>query len=131
MDLPEAIRQGAKLTKPYAGTYFLSRNEEVERSCALGAIVVAMRGMRILEAQNYLGPQMKSDFPELDVIVKMPTTPLNPISAQVNEEAVRGGHRLDTAIWILNDEHGWSREQIADWIEQEVLTGKAVVRSDV
>ena len=100
MKLSEAIRLGSMLKPQGFGTF---RDEE--GTCALGAALDACGALE----EHQLGRMVRlhSLFPLLNDI--------NGLSCPVCED-VGEGHDENT-IPHLNDEHRWTREQIADWIQ--------------
>jgi hypothetical protein len=103
MKLSEAIRLGAMLSEP-------ARNGRMNgnRRCALAAASDAA-GIPPVMVPG-VGPCVSHDdlvkrFPILSVVVHTPF-----------RSWWSTGALLD-AIWLLNDFHRWSREQIADWVE--------------
>jgi hypothetical protein len=97
MSLPDAIREGSKRRPQTRGSLFGS-----EGSCALGA---ALEGAGLND--HDMG-KLVSLYPEL-ILAKDIACP--------QCEVPLGG--LDMVIIHLNDDEGWSREKIADWIEYE------------
>jgi hypothetical protein len=95
MKLSEAIRLGAML-KPQ-GFGLGSGNPRAEATCALGAAY---------EAARVTGswPSLLLVFPQLKHIEELAC----PVCRD----------KQDGLIAHLNDDHRWSREQIADWVEQ-------------
>ena len=93
MKLSEAIRLGAMLKPQGTGSTF------GDKTCALGAALEAV------------GCTDKNSgwFPVYDIF---------PI-ARVSVQRPIDGERmlLGTACWSTNDKYGWTREQIADWVE--------------
>jgi hypothetical protein len=105
--LAEAIRLGAMLGPQVRGTFFRKRNGEVQ-TCALGA------------AADALGAEKPGLFPSLQM------WPI--LSSLVAEEEMPGELRAGSVhfadqtlmgtIMHLNDVEGWTRTEIADWVEQ-------------
>lgn len=95
----EAIREGAKLRPQAIGYYF-----SLGRSCALGAVL-----------EISYGNTKHRDFVELN----------RAYPYMVKEEHVcpeskcAGNHTLLGLVLHLNDDHQWTREVIADWLETE------------
>lgn len=99
----EAIREGAKLG-PQAFR-FLSLNGA---NCAIGAGLRAM-GLSLIHGCAVLGSEPAvTAFPYLDeAFVTCPV------------DALCGLKSLFFTVMDLNDNHHWTREQIADWLESE------------
>jgi hypothetical protein len=99
------------------------------RSCAVGAGVEAL-GLpfnEMMTPREYLNAFHFADqaFPYLNTRVNCPVSPSE------------GRQSLLNMIWHLNDDHQWTREQIADWLESEeeklgyvTLTESVEVRSE-
>lgn len=103
MRLSEAIREGAKL-RPQAFGYYVDSSG----SCSIGAAAEGIAGYNpsgqvcaILSAAGHW-PTLKapSHCPEKDCEIR----------PDANVEAV---------CLHLNDDHRWSRERIAEWLEQQ------------
>lgn len=93
LKLSEAIRLGATLKPQGFGSYFSGG-----KSCALGAALDAV-GRAEMEEDD-IWPELLSHIDTVEC----------PVCARL-----RDGHRI---IPHLNDDHQWTREQIADWVEQ-------------
>ena len=101
----EAIREGAKLRPQGRRFYFPQWGE---RSCAFGA------GMEAVFGNQHESPnEIELLYPYLSKI-SLPSK--NPVCPDCKE--VQSGC-LMTVIFHLNDDHLWTREQIADWLESE------------
>lgn len=96
MKLSEAIRLGAMIRPQGSGVYF-----SLGRSCALGAAFEACGATAYDEGFATSGDYLFS-------ILRM----WAPCPACVYDH-----HRLGFVVTHLNDHHGWTREQIADWVE--------------
>ena len=103
MKLSEAIRLGAMM-KPKGDGHF----EQAGRTCALGA---AMDAVGLLDAASDIALNIRDvygkHFPVLRSLVRHPDSRMGVVQ-----------WRLDAVIVDLNDDCGWTREQIADWVEQ-------------
>lgn len=103
----EAIREGAKLRPQAFGRLFTA-----QKSCALGAGVESLFGGLPPSAERYnCLHEMLRVYPYLIGV-----------DADCPRESLgcgHVGHPIHSQISHLNDEHGWSREQIADWLETE------------
>ena len=100
MKLSEAIRLGAMLA-PQGRTRLLSADGS---TCALGAALAAVGQLASVgnDPQGY--DTIKAVWPWLGHQQAMFPSGMT--------GRVLGG------IWQLNDTHGWTREQIADWVAQ-------------
>lgn len=125
MKLSEAIREGAKLRpqlrRPNEGDYGFSANREIS-SCAMGAAFEAAGLVKVFDAGN--------DWPDQETAKDVNVFHIWPVLYRQleDEELVKLGLRwccavirfdpmLSEVITHLNDYHGWTREQIADWVE--------------
>lgn len=98
MRLSEAIRLGAMLRPQGIGTLNSSG------SCALGAAGEAI-GAKCPQAMCGILPLLVARWPRL--MSQMVTLPC----------ACRFDFPFGSAVLHLNDNHRWTREQIADWVE--------------
>jgi hypothetical protein len=119
MRLSDAIREGAKKRPQATGELFrlttiVSEKTGEERrvmgSCALGAAYEAVKGLPRRERRSDLSARhvqkAVNEGLDLSALVIVP------------RESYRGGKEtLENTIVILNDEYGWSREDIADWLD--------------
>jgi hypothetical protein len=119
MLLSDAIRKGCEVTRPYKGMMFdvddAPRLRQIGAACALGAVSVALRGLAPA-AHEGISPNTLAqvDYPCLNESVRVPDT------AEFTEWLLYGPGDtapLRQAIWSLNDYAGWSREAIAEWID--------------
>lgn len=99
LKLSEAIRLGAML-KPQ-GTLWL---EYAGKTCALGAALDAVGELP--------QPMPERQQPLYDLLYKR-----WPILSAVAEGQEQSGVCVGQAIATLNDGEGWTREQIAEWVE--------------
>jgi hypothetical protein len=109
MKLSEAMRKGIEMTLPLKGELIeWAEDREDLYACALGAAFVGFYGAFEPKALGCICALFKEDFPISRVSVTFP-------------ERTKLGFLVDctlsTAITILNDDKGWSRERIADWVE--------------
>lgn len=110
MKLSEAIRLGAML-RPQAFGDFVKRYPDsksgllVSATCALGAACEAA-GISI------------DAFDSLTISQEMEMFPLHAKSVHFPCQC-RGFLRLRAAVAHLNDHHRWTRERIADWVEEQ------------
>jgi uncharacterized C2H2 Zn-finger protein len=105
MLLSEAIRLGAMLRQQARVTAF----DEVKGTCAMGA---ALEAVGALDAAN-LPTQW-------DVVLKTASCRCPDCDEIFRARWVKGGvHGATTrVIWHINDDHLWTRERIADWVER-------------
>ena len=106
----EAIREGAKL-RPQAGQLFKRLPSGEVGSCAIGAGYEAITGDVDLRRSTSIYSAIVKLYPYID-------------TDEVFECHVRGCEEpalfgLSEMILHLNDDHLWTREQIADWLESE------------
>ena len=105
MRLSEAIRLGAMLKPQTTGGYV----RDGGGTCALTAAAEAV-GLR---HAPFLDGVLQVDYPSLARVFPVLNARVGwfPVTTDMQPDDVR------TAIWDLNDAHGWTREQIADWVE--------------
>lgn len=113
-ELAKAIRLGAARRPQCFGSYF----DERGGSCALGAAYDGMYEMprEAREPGEVVPRNLERLFHCLEDVVKR-----CPETAVESAPATETGHcrkRLPLGAMIvhLNDDHGWSREQIAEWL---------------
>lgn len=101
MKLSAVIREGAKLHPQCFGSNFEYWEGHVTGSCAFGAAYAAL----FPEAPN------DAEIPDLEEALNtnLYVERENPETSEMDE--------LFNIITDLNDQHRWSREQIADWLE--------------
>jgi len=87
LDLPTAIREGSKLRKQGFGAYF----DDEGGSCVFGAAIEA-------ESGEIRAGVLFDVWPEL-------------------RREIDGANTLFGAMLFLNDLAGWTREEIADWVD--------------
>jgi hypothetical protein len=98
--LSEAMRLGSML-RPQVSGGFMDQG-----SCALGAISDAVGIAAVAGDRPYVNYcALRKALPMLDSVVATPEC-----------DGVRQ-RELYEAIYVLNDIHQWTREQIADWVE--------------
>lgn len=119
MKLSEAIRLGAMMTKQCYGPYSEDRSVFVTRlmgqvigervacaTCAMGGALLAVgQEDRLRRCTDDVHPE--EVFPVLSVCAPSPAYHTRPV----------GDGSVFSVIVDLNDEHQWSRERIADWVE--------------
>jgi hypothetical protein len=117
-ELARAIRLGAARRPQCFGSYF----DERGGSCALGAAYDGMYEMpRQARARGEMVPRnLERLFHCLEDIVKQcPASPAADAAGGLSAEggvACRKRLPLGAMIVHLNDDHGWTREQIAEWL---------------
>jgi hypothetical protein len=103
MKLSEAIRLGAMLKPQTVGSY-----SDETGSCALGAALDAIGALT-------------EDVEDMESSVMDPwLASLWPVAARrvaCPAEGCYHQQRLDDTVIDLNDDHGWTREEIAAWVE--------------
>ncbi len=102
MRLSEAIRLGATM-KPQAFT-----QHSIGGSCALKAAADAMSLTSAVTCIPYA--ELEEVFPVLSLAVACPLCPVR------NDARLSNAYMMDT-VWHLNDQHFWTRESIADFVE--------------
>jgi len=115
MQLSEAMRLGAMLRPqarggPFQSSIHVSKDGEWSRvvaSCALGAAHEALGG----------GTQSLSYTPLKHFDALLTRRVLQPCTCyDAPGSAIMPTGRIDATVMHLNDHHGWTREQIADWL---------------
>jgi hypothetical protein len=111
MKLSEAIRLGAMLKPQTSGVFY-----RAGKTCANGAALDAIGALDIA-ANPYCGSRnerLKAEFPLVRTLI-----PRCPVCFYTS--------LLEWVIVHLNDDHRWTREQIADW----VATVESAISRDV
>jgi hypothetical protein len=132
-ELARAIRLGAARRPQCFGSYF----DERGGSCALGAAYDGMYELprQAREAGEIVPRHLERLFHCLDDVVKRCPEPALPAGAGVRADSEAAGapcrKRLPLGAMIvhLNDDHGWTREQIAEWLSNGAPGAKAGARS--
>lgn len=119
--LSEAIRAGAAIRPQGFDDLFLKTADGRLGSCALGAGYEAMFGSPCANTQaNY--DKVDAAFPYL-----LETFPGCPLGDDCESE-IEPTYDLSDLVVHLNDQHEWTRERIADWLEiQEEKLGFVLV----
>lgn len=118
--LDEMIREGGQLaTEQYRGSYVDLRDPSPQamRCCAIGtAILYAADREADIPACDWYTRNINMGYKcTLDIVEDLTGLRLGYLMA---EDPVIGDlYSLDEIIARLNDEHNWSFEEIADWIE--------------
>lgn len=107
MKLSAAIRAGSQLTEQVKVVYLQEDPEtgKICGACAMGAAWVGLHGVE-KRGIPYVSAELTSHWPEIAQARHPHPVTGNPVS-------------LYYSIVTLNDDHGWTREQIADWLEKE------------
>lgn len=134
ISLSEAIRLGAAITKPGKGRLMSSDERE---ACALGGAVIAVPGLfreATEEELEWVRTNPEFYHPERGVglhagRVLVPATAelvtLVVMVCRCPARRVDGGDhcshvdQLYRMVPHLNDDHGWTKDQIADWVERK------------
>ena len=103
MDLPEAIRLGCTMSKPNKTTLQEFRYGEIY-ACALGAAALAV-GIHCYDVDD-------DETDAYDALFAM--------WPELNSELERSGLELIDRIAHKNDGLSWTRERIADWVEEQL-----------
>lgn len=106
----EAIREGAKL-RPQATQLFNELPSGVVGSCAYGAGYEALTGEIDLYRSEQIYEYVATAYPYMEM-VQPSDCPLH----DCDEAPMEG---LSEVVLHLNDDHEWTREAIADWLERE------------
>ena len=105
MKLSEAMRKGCEVTGPIRGSVFHLKIDGGLDACALGAVYVGYLGKEgVMSAE--------ADF----CLANLFASGEEPLVVSPMNEHDRD--RLGIIITALNDHHWWSREEIADWLEE-------------
>ena len=112
--LSEAIRLGAMLRPQGRGIE--SADPRREATCALGAAAMAA-GLPIQSGGRVLTVRGEAGF-TTEPCVKVPAEWVSLMTLEVNCPSCGFWHEhLAGAVAHLNDDHEWTRELIADWVE--------------
>jgi hypothetical protein len=103
MKLSTAIREGAKLRPQAFGVFFDFKSPDYIEPCASCAMGAAFEATTNYICSDLRLSHLEAFYPELKI-------------EKVWDKSIGNlwGH-----ITLLNDERRWTREQIADWLEQE------------
>jgi hypothetical protein len=104
--LSQLMREGAKL-RPQVKQFYFWHDEltgECTGSCAIGAVFEALNPE--IDRRRFYGWQDLLDYLGWDAA-----------DQEVIHPVTGGGRRLNVAIFSLNDDYSWSREDIANWLE--------------
>jgi hypothetical protein len=120
--LSEAIRAGAKLTRPNKSSWFGEKPEGVISACALGAACYSVGGEKALSIQDF--DDAAQYFPEIHARIRVDAQ-LVPEMAVIaaacglpgDEEFINQERTLGSLIVALNDMAFTRRERIADIVE--------------
>jgi hypothetical protein len=109
MKLSEAIRAGASVTQPLIERYFIERAQthEITHACALIAAYVGVEG--VIRKFTSIEDWLTQAWPELNRDYQ------HPIKKDMPAQDLFG------IVLNLSDTQGWTREQVADWLEEQGL----------
>lgn len=113
MKLSEAMKAGIPLTEPITGQYekYDPDTGKICGTCALGAAWVGLHGVDLdPNKTGGVGWDLAKQWPEI-----------NDVFDRVHPITQATGQSIYKIVIDLNDKHGWSREQVADWLEKEGL----------
>lgn len=105
MKLSQAIRNGAKL-RPQARLAFFYAG----KSCALGAAYEGYYGSTNTSMEE-VADCLSRRFPVLRLLLNKSQVP------SCIEGDGKDQYLLNNVVTTLNDYKGWTREQVADWVE--------------
>jgi hypothetical protein len=111
MKLSEAIRAGAKIRPQCHGGLFQIDGGEI-KSCALGAALEGAGLYTPSEEEILASTTLLNKWSELGGGDYLCPSPRHP--SEDTEE-----FHLEILIEHLNDVHRWTRERIADWLEEK------------
>lgn len=106
--LSDAIREGLKL-RPQAQRLFVKGFDGVIRSCALGAAYEALTGETPLGGMDDWDAYKTVEIAFPYICIGHVPCPVNHCGCDESVEAL---------TMHLNDDHQWTREQIADFVER-------------
>lgn len=124
--LSEAIREGAKLRPQSAGSnlgdYSFNERREI-CSCAMGAAYEAVGLVRPVDQGKPWPNEIRKQnvdhifslWPVLNEVVELPVEVCKFCYLFIGQGETDA--KLFKVITHVNDYHGWTREQIADWVE--------------
>jgi hypothetical protein len=101
MELSKAIREGAKLRPQAFGAYVCG-----DATCVEGAAIDGLNGRKMPNMGLAVTDTLRAHYPFMTQDADCPVCG--------DEYAAN----VDCVMVHLNDAHRWSREQIADWVEQ-------------
>lgn len=122
MKLSEAMREGAQIRGQCSGVYFGNFGSLDYLSCAIGAVIEGAGLMTpIIDANEVAGSLVSQALPG-----EWPEIHEGTICPDDGNCPHAGGERLSkyrssllNVILHLNDDHKWTREKIADWLESK------------
>lgn len=116
MKLSEAIRKGCEMSTPIKNHAAVFDEEEVH-ACALGAAMLAVEGKEEVLRRARVAPHVSRD---LQISIKL-TLPGQELTQWFQQTYPTLGYAFGGKIVGLNDRAVWSREEIADWLEEQGL----------
>jgi hypothetical protein len=113
MTLPAAIRAGLPHARHQGFETYQTRRGRRIAACVLGTAHLGLHGRPYARGMPPIGLALLAAFPELDA--PWPTGTLRPCVCPVKAGPVPV--KLFHVVAHLNDDHRWTRERIADWLE--------------
>lgn len=113
MKMSQAMRKGAAIRPKCEAAYFFD-DGNVVKSCALGAALEGSGQMDPTQYGQSRGPIQLRDFFEVPYFG---ITGKQCPHAECAQSKGYGHSSIETIVMCLNDDCGWSREEIADWLE--------------
>ena len=117
MRLSDAMRIGAAIRPQCQGGMFRTSSKGIKYSCAVGAIMEGLTGRSDITVDDFL----YATFP---IFSKKVSCPVNHQTMMVPTAS------LGAIIIHLNDNHGWTRERIADWIDTIDIVPEPIVEEE-
>jgi hypothetical protein len=108
MKLSDAIREGAKEVKQGFGSYFYKQGQ-TQYACALGAASLGLAAVM----KETIDPETYSFIPEFETPRRTSRCPVPDCLGYCSNHNCQ----VDDLVIHLNDEHEWTFDQIADWID--------------
>lgn len=129
MKISEAITKGIPFVPAGRRSYFtfvgatqddyaegVAHHKPLARADALGTAIVGLAGDPVRAAEEcYEGPHggphglLTTLFPDLT----------NAVSCPVCHNAAGEPFKLFNLLWHLQDRHGWNRQEVAGWLQEE------------
>lgn len=121
MKLSEAIRKGSEITCPLNGAYFeYNFDDHKVCACAMGAALCAVKPELLEDVKS-----MRT-FPTDSQLFNMAEEFFGEILFKYPQELIEEGYTYEedigslvSVVIELNDECDWTRERIADWLDQK------------
>ena len=121
-ELADLMRRGAKISEPCQGVFYdygpaTDASASGIRTCAVGAMALACTG----HAKDAVGITERATGITLSGVAVIHHSgdekEIAPHVGWYNGP----GRGLLSAIFALNDDYGWTREAIADWLERQYV----------